>query len=247
MRYRLLIGLILAAVFAAPVFAGHDILVTSTAVDAQEGPDAQILRAVAHRLNLEIFFQNAPFKRRLIMMENGDLDLICGLLKRPDREAYIRYIQPAYKTRSDTVFFVSKKRYVTIRSYADLRRLKIGTVIGANYFPRFDNDATLNKDPVHQHSINFRKLALGRIDTLIANEAAGIDFMHKLKISDRLVMADYRFNREKRVYFGLSKKSRFMADITALESVIREMVDSGKIRQIISNYYIRRGLPVPFF
>lgn len=242
---RLFAGTILMLAFAAPAHAGRGMLVTSVALDAPDGLDAQILKAVANRANLEIFFQNAPFKRRLLMMKNGDLDLICGLLKRPERETYIRYIQPAYKTRSDTVFFVPKGRAATIQTYEDLAPLKIGTVIGAKYFPRFDRDLSLNKEAVHLHSMNFSKLCLGRIDTLISNEGAGIEFIHKMKLSDQIELADYRCSREKSVYFGLSKKSRHMAKIRTLESVIRQMVDSGQIGKIIRNFYTRRSLPVP--
>ena len=179
------------------------------------------------------------------MMKDGDLDLICGLLKRLDREAYIHYIQPPYKKRSDTIFFVPKGHGDLIKTYEDLYDLKIGTIRGAKFFIRFDEDDSLRKDPVAQDTLNFKKLLLGRVDTVIINEASGIDLIHKMNISDKIEMAPYRFNREKFVYIGISKNSWLMDKIDTIEPVIRKMILSGKIRQIIEDYYTRLNLPVP--
>ncbi len=225
--------------------AEHQVLAVSVAEGSKDGPDAKILTAIAKEMENPIYFQYAPFKRRLLMVKNGDLDLICGLLKRPDREAYIHYIQPPYKKRSDTIFLVPKGKADRIKTYEDLYDLRIGTVRGANFFVQFDEDNCLDKEPVAQTTLNFKKLLLGRVDTMIINESTGIDLMHKMKISDEIEMAHYRFNREKFVYIGISKNSWLMDKIDTIEPVIQKMVLSGKIRQIIENYYTRLNLPIP--
>lgn len=97
MKPRLLILLLMVAAIAAPAYARNHTLATSMAEGWENGPDAQILKAVAKELNLDIVFSPAPFKRRLLMMKNGELDMICGLLKRPEREAYIHFVNPPIK------------------------------------------------------------------------------------------------------------------------------------------------------
>lgn len=224
--------------------AQHRVIVTSVAEPLEKGPDALLMSAVAQVLGLKASFRNSPFKRRLIMMENGDIDMICGLLHRPGREAFIHYIHLPYKTRSDTIFFVLQKNSGRIRTYEDLKGLKIGVSRGSKYFERFDLDTTLSKESALSQN-NFKKLLLGRIDTVIQDESNGIFLIHDLKAQDRIVMSPFRFSNEKKVYFGISRKSWMMDDLERIERALETFITSGRAREIISGYYIRLGLPVP--
>lgn len=248
MNKLILIAISFLSGMLIPCLSAHAeprVLVVSVAEEIQNGPDAKILVAIAKELGTPLTFQYAPFKRRLLLLKSGNVDLVCGLLKRPDREIYIHYILPPYKKRSDTIFFVPKGKAGRIQRYEDLYDLKIGTVRGSKFFIRFDEDSLLSKEPVAQITLNFKKLLLGRIDTVIVNEASGIDIMHKMNISDQIEMALYRFNREKFVYIGISKNSWLMDDIQTIEPVIQKMVRSGRIRHIIESYYTNLNLPIP--
>ncbi len=77
------------------------------------------------------------------MMKDGTIDPMAGLLKRPEREEYIRFVQPPCKERSDTIFFVPKGKPSLIQTYEDLYALKIGTTLGSKYFHQFDEDKKL--------------------------------------------------------------------------------------------------------
>ena len=178
-------------------------------------------------------------------MKDGTIDLISGLLKRPEREKYIHFVHPPYMERSDTVFFVRKGKSSLIETYTDLYPLKIGTILGSQYFHLFDKDTRLHKEPVPGMLINFKKLLLGRLDTVILPEGAGIEQIHKMGITDEIAMAHYRFSKRKEVYIGISKKSRLMDEIDKIESVIRNMIENKEIKKIIIEYYTRRNLPVP--
>lgn len=226
-------------------FSANSKLVSSVAEENRNGPDAEILKAIAEKLIAKLEIRPAPFKRRLQLMKDGKIDFMSGLLKSPERENYIHYIFPPYKERSDTVFFISKGKSFLLKKYEDLYGMKIGTNLGSNYFPRFDNDTKLKKEAVSSGIPNFRKLLLGRIDTVIYPEAGGIDLIHKIGIADRVEMAEYRFARKKPVYIGISRKSRLMDNISKTESVIGSMIESGEIKRIIVNYYVSRFLPVP--
>ncbi len=136
MRLSIIVIFILAGLVVFPVQAKHHTLVVSVEEEAKDGPDAKILTAIAEELNAEKLFQYAPFKRRLLMMERGDIDMVCGLLRRPEREAYIHYVLPPYKKRSDTIFFVPKGNTGQIRSYEDLKILKIGEILKTYYTDR---------------------------------------------------------------------------------------------------------------
>ncbi len=226
--------------------AARDVIVSSVTGSAEEeGPNSDILHAIADRLNVRLVLIQAPFKRRLIMMEDGEIDFMVGLLKSPEREAYIHFVEPAYKNRSDAVFFVPKNRSDRITRYKDLYDLTIGTTIGARYFPRFDADEKIRKDPVPRGELSLNKLLLGRIDAVILPEGAGIDLGYKIGISDRIEIAGFRFSRRKDIHIGISKNSTILKEIPHFESLVRQMITSGEIRQIYGAYYRLRGLPVP--
>jgi len=94
------------------------------------------------------------------MMERGEADLMTSLLRRPERENFIHYVQPRYLNRSEKVFYVLTGRQELIRSYDDLSNLRIGVKAGARYSPMFDTDKTLNK--IQALDININRLRLNR-------------------------------------------------------------------------------------
>lgn len=245
MKILICLSLLLTSLigFLSPLIAKT--LVTSVAKESRNGIDEELLNAIAKKLKVTLILQEDPFKRRLYMMKDGTIDLMAGLLKRPEREEYIHFVQPPYIERSDTVFFVPKGKSSLIQTYKNLYPLKIGTILGSKYFHQFDEDKRLNKEPVPGGMINFKKLLLGRLDTVIFPEGPGIDQIHKMKIADKIDIAHYRFSKKKQVYIGISRKSHMMDDIQAIESVIRQMIEEGEIKKIIIGYYTQRKLPVP--
>ena len=213
----------------------------------QSNPNIDVLEAVARRLGIELKLIYAPFKRALVMMENGELDIMAGLLKKPERETYILYIQPPYKTRSDTVFFVPRGKADQIMDYEDLLPLRIGTTIGAMYFPRFDRDTFLTKEVVPKGENSLLMLLAGRIQTVASSEGDGIELADKMGITAKIEMAKFRFCGEKHVYIGLSIASRIRERIPGIEGAIQSMIKSGEIFRVFKSYYTNRNLPVPAF
>jgi polar amino acid transport system substrate-binding protein len=220
-------------------------LISSVAKENKDGVAKDIIKAIARKLNVKLKIKYAPFKRRLHMMQNGEIDFMAGLLKRPEREKFIYYLSPPYSNRSDTVFFVQRGKASLVRTYKDLYHLRIGTHLGSKYFPKFDNDTALAKDAVTSSIGNFKKLMSGRIDTVVFPESAGIDLIHETGIDGRVEAADYRYTKERRVYIGISKKSRLMNRIKAVEKTIRKMIESGELKRFIVDHYVSRGLMVP--
>ena len=209
------------------------------------GPNIKILEALAQKVKARLKLIRAPFKRALVMMSQGNIDIMAGLLRTPAREDYITYVYPAYKVRSDTIFFVPRGKADLIRRYEDLSSLKIGTTIGARYFFRFDRDRTLEKEAVHQIEISFRKLLAGRVDAVISSEGGGIDMMDKLDLAGEVDIARFRFSHRKPVYLGLSKRSGVRERIPTIRQAAEEMIRSGEVLRIFQDYYTRRNLPVP--
>ena len=240
-------GLVLM-IFQPWAARSQEVLVSRLANDAGESnPNIDVLEAVAARLGVKLKLIRAPFKRALLMMRDGDLDIMAGLLKKPERETYICYIQPPYKTRSDTVFFVPLGKANLIMDYEDLFPLRIGTTLGAKYFPRFDQDSSLTKETVPGGENSLRMLLAGRIQAVASSEGDGIELADKMGILDKIEMARFRFCGKKNVYIGLSKASRIRERIPGIADTITSMTESGELLRVFESYYTRRNLPVPAY
>ena len=243
----IIIWILVIFCFPQLCMSSNEKLISSLAPEFIDGANADILKAVAWKLGARLEIKHAPFKRRLRMMEAGQIDVMVGLLKNPERKKYIHYIEPPYKNRSDTVFFVPRGKTHRVRRYADLYHLRIGIIVGSKYFPTFDNDSRLNTDVCIYAKSNLKKLMAGRIDAAVFPESAGIDLIDSMGIKEHVAIADFRYSRQKLVYIGISKKSHLMNSIKQIEDTLRTMIESGEISQVIVEHYTRRGLPVPAF
>ena len=200
------------------------------------GIDIEILEKIATRMDRSLTFKKGTFEDCLKMMEQGQADVMTSLLRRPEREAYIRIVQPRYRVRSDKVFYVLKDRRDKVRIYDDLRALKIGVKAGVRYAPMFDNDERLEKIPADSIKINISKLVAGKIDTFIATDLEARYWIEKLNLGDRIVPAPYRFTHLDPIYMGISKKSAFLEEAGEFGHVLKSLVDNGDVQAIIDRY-----------
>jgi ABC-type amino acid transport substrate-binding protein len=151
----------------------------------QGGIDVEILREITGRMGYAPHFRNCALDDCLGLMRQGQADLMTSLLRRADREAYILYVQPRYRARSDKVFYLRKENPKQIRTFDDLKALRIGVKTGANYAPAFDNDKELNKVPAQSIKLNISKLVAGQIDTFITTDLEGDYWIKQLGLEER--------------------------------------------------------------
>lgn len=204
---------------------------------------AHIIEKVADRLDFSVKMRLAPFARRLCWMKTGNLDMMGGLLKSREREAYIYFVSPPYVEENRKVFYMRRGDENRLKCYEDLYKMVVGTKIGSRYFPRFDEDQRLKKEPVGNTEQNFQKLLAGRIDAVIYGNLSGHSVLVKMGIADQVSTADYCYLRPNPVYIGISKRSPLMSQKTRIEKVVRHMVDSGEMARIIRDYYKNITLP----
>lgn len=210
-----------------------------------EGPGAEMMDLIGKELNLKVEFEIIPFKRCLFYMKNGEVDIMSGLLKNDERQDYIDFIEPAYKTKSNKAFYVLKGRKDSIQKYDDLLTLNIGTTIGSKYFARFDGDKNLKKHPTAIVEKNLLMLSKKRVDTIVATDSAADYLIYKMGLEDQIEKAVYGFNKNNPVYIGLSKASHLAAQKERIFSTIRDLIQNGRIDDLIFRYFTSRGLPVP--
>lgn len=196
------------------------------------GRDVELLRIIASRMNMHLQITAMSFRRALDMLRSGDLDIAPGLLRTDIRESYLIFLEPPYEKSSDKAFYVLKNGPVVIEGYEDLRPLHIGTLRGVRYFPQFDADESLQKEPVATHSINFEKLLNRRIDTFIETESVGDYRVREGGLQDRIDKATFRYTLHQDIHMVLSKRSPLANKRKEFERVISEIIEDGSVQAI---------------
>jgi polar amino acid transport system substrate-binding protein len=207
------------------------------------GIDVDILHKMAERLDIKLRFIKCPFARCLEHMKEGKADFMSSLLKRPEREVFIRYLEPPYYN-DRKVFYVLKGKSQILKRYEDLYDIRVGVKRKVKYFPRFDKDTKINKKDVTDVIQNIEKLALGRIDALINSETQGDYLVAISGFKDKFEKAQVIFKGYDPVHFGISKRSKFFSQAADFEKVLAQMIEEGQIdtikRHFMSQVVVRK-------
>jgi polar amino acid transport system substrate-binding protein len=205
------------------------------------GIDIDFLREVAAKMKINITFDAYPIQRGFEMLKTGKVDIMTGVLRTPEREEFLVFIEPPYKTRSNKAFYVRKGEGHRLTCYEDLYHLKIGIRLGTKYFPRFDNDPALasqkevlaTDNPLH----HFEKLIRKRVDVFMLTETTGNYRLHKYGYEDKVEKAPYSYNERLNVYLALSKKSAFAARIQEFNHHVKNLVKAGMMKKYERDFF----------
>lgn len=215
-------------------------------VDAEGRPygaEIDLFEALAAKLGVKVEYQPLPFARALAYMEDGRVDLMSGLVKTPERAAFLRYLEPPYKTRSDKAFYALKSSGVALDRYEDLRAYEVGVKAGVKLFPRFDADSSLRKVEGPAFDQLVLMLDKGRFQVLAVTEAVGDYWIHELGMQDRIAKLAYRFTTETPVHICVSRKSPFMARAAELDAALGALVRTGELDAVFRRFFAGRPLP----
>ncbi|MBF0235001.1 MAG: amino acid ABC transporter substrate-binding protein [Desulfamplus sp.] len=232
-------GLISKPTFAeeliVPVF--HDPPWIITDQKPYSGIDVDIIKAIAAEFSLTIKYKTCPFARCLVMMKEGDADLMSGLFRRPEREEYMLFIDPPYFNDPPKVFYLKKGTSIQIKNYNDLGKLKIGVINANKYFEKFDNDVGLKKHKVTRPQQLLDLLDIGRIQTFLGTETQ-IDYLiAKEGFRGKFVKAPFRYGEGDVTYLAISKKSSLSKRIKEFNQVVQNAVKQGRYNQIAEEFF----------
>lgn len=200
---------------------------------AVEGIDARLITLMLSEIGMRPVFIRCPWLRCLRLMEDGQADLMSGLFKNPEREKYLRYLEPPYYVDPPKVFFTRKGSGPQIMHYGDLHDLTIGALAGALYFDRFDKDTALQKIVVNDIDQLVRLLKAGRIDTFVGTELHTGAIIRDLGESESFETTQLPENPPRFSYFAVSRRSEVPGLADNLEKILARLKDAGEIDRII--------------
>jgi len=242
---RTFVFLLLAVVFSASVALARPVVRYAYDEDyppweknvagQPEGINIDIMKALAERLGFDVAFRPYPFRRILVLLENGGADMAGGLARSAEREAYARYLEPSYQ-KTIRVFIMRRESGIRLRTYADLLPLRIGVRAGNRLFEPFDSDARLMKVEAHSVDQMFQMLLAGRTDVIVGGS---IQLRHAAKVSGyagRVKLAPYTVETQDGGFFALSRASALEGSFDAIQKAFRELHARGVIDRIIESH-----------
>ncbi|MET4025666.1 polar amino acid transport system substrate-binding protein [Marinobacter sp. MBR-99] len=149
-------------------------------VGQKSGLYLEIFEEIADRLGWKVQYREAPFRRILLMLQKGEVDVMLGPLRTDGREDYMTFVAPAFPPERRLFFYMDEEH--RIARYSDLYGRTIGVLDGATYFSRFDRDQVLIKESAPHYENLMRMMEKGRVDVVIAPELVGLYTVRKLNL-----------------------------------------------------------------
>lgn len=190
-----------------------------------------IFREIANRLGWQLRFREAPFRRVLLMAQQGDVDIMLGPLETEERAELLDFVAPAFPPERKLFFYLDEVD--RIDRYSDLEGKRIGVLSGARYFPRFDADNQLIKENAPRYENLMRMLAKDRVDVVIAPELVGLYTIREL---DLAVSVSPFFVPGERSYIAVSRNSPVMAYADDIRAALKAIEMEGIHEDLVLKY-----------
>ncbi len=214
------------------------------------GLDVEILKSVMEAAGCQFFFSvsEVPWKRQLIQIKDGELDLVFGVSKNAQREAYGRFTDQ-YRTRSVGLFVRrgQVKKWQNIATIEDLANteISIGVVRGYSYGSSIDKILKTMGQKIYfvgkpkQMRLMLTKrridgyLAYLPDETILLND---IDLDHKIRIHPMKTVYSGG------IHFLLSKKSTSSVTTEMINNALRSIKSNGQYDKITNKYKMLYGI-----
>ncbi|MEP1542422.1 MAG: transporter substrate-binding domain-containing protein [Marinobacter sp.] len=190
-----------------------------------------IFNEIADRIDWKVHYVEAPFRRILRMMEDGDIDVMLGPLKTNEREEMMAFVAPVFPPERKLFFYYRDQHRVT--EYDDLYGMKIGVLSGASYFEKFDTDDELTKEPIARYENLMRMLEMGRVDVVVAPELVGRYTVDQLGINAS--ESPYQVPGE-HSYIAISRNLHVLSWQDRISATFEQIRKDGTYDKLVSGY-----------
>jgi len=191
------------------------------------GIDIDLTNTLLNAMDIKASYHVYPWARCLNNLKNGKCDFVSGITRNTEREEYLHYIEPPYKTNSVKVFYVNRGDEGKLKTYNDIKNSNVGILRGAKYFERFDADSEIEKREVFSELAGFQMLKLRRFDAFITTEEVGDHIIETNEFGETFDKAQYNYSQDVSVYFALSKKSKFANRLPEFAKVVKKLKEKG--------------------
>ncbi|WP_168171506.1 transporter substrate-binding domain-containing protein [Lacimicrobium sp. SS2-24] len=197
------------------------------------GHSIEIVRELADYLKVPLLISNnTPFPRCLLDMQEGEADLMVGLRKNPERDAYMQLMP--YSIAATSAFFSRADSNIQVQALSDLQGRIIGAVRGFTYTEGFESVRDhLNLVEVHAIEAGFGMLKRKRIDLMMATDYLGELVINKPEFKGLFIAQPLTLTTEAPVYIGLSRHSPAYGFAPRIEKAVEHLREQGRFDKIL--------------
>jgi polar amino acid transport system substrate-binding protein len=208
-----------------------------------EGLNVDILREAATRLGIAIEFRVMPWRRleNELAKPQGSVDCAFAMSRTPQREQYLEFGKTPLQPTEYALFVrlpeAAAASAPTITKLDDLAGKVIGVRAGFRLPEAIATGAAQGRwtlAEVPTDTANFQKLALRRVDAVLADSSVGLYTLKQLKLADirRLMPPLVRFD----TYLVFRKNAASPALAAAFDRELKRMRQDGTFARISAAY-----------
>lgn len=205
------------------------------------GLDIELASAVAEVAQCKIKFYEIPWKRHLLEIEQGRIDVALAASYDEERAEYANFSDPVRNESVSLFILPDNKKYHKNSNLEDLlkNKFKLGVTLGYHYGKAFDalmkNETYVKHiEETHTDQLNFMKLFRGRLDGILADPISvpyQLSLMHEAR---QLTRAFDIYKAD--VHFMFSKKSVSRDTLDLFNQALKQIKSNGVYDEILGRY-----------
>jgi len=196
------------------------------------GPMLEVMNEAARSVGYCVEWRAAPFPRSLAELESGSLDLVPRLVMTEERKRFATFLGPIGTKQIAIEFLAKRGREGALKSYDDLRGLRVGVKRETAYFEQFDKDTAIERVAALDDENLAKMFDANRFDVMIVLDRPAIEKVLKDQGIGGYAWAPYKVPINLGIYFGMSKASRHAAIAGALSNALKALAKSGRVNEI---------------
>ncbi|XOV80901.1 MAG: substrate-binding periplasmic protein [Aestuariibacter sp.] len=211
------------------------------------GLDVDIVNGIFAKTQYTYEYVELPWKRTLLLMQSGDIDIALSAAPLPERKQYAIFSDTPFRLGHNALYVAKNNLtlFANINRLADIKNtnLRIGIMRGVSYSDEFE---ALKSEPwFQQHLITVddpdrlpTMLLLRRVDGYLDSAYDGQRRVQsnpkaKSQISQyKLITSE----EEATTYLMFSKHSMSEQAVQEINAAMRALVDSGEYQQLLAKY-----------
>jgi polar amino acid transport system substrate-binding protein len=206
------------------------------------GLDFDVFNAILKQAKLTAEFTELPWKRHLLFIESGTMDIAMGASFDKDREKYAYFSLPYRKEQVRLYIRKKNQQKINISGLAQLinSNLLIGVETGYYYGKDYKKLIENHKFRAHINEVldieqNITMLLKGRIDGVLVDPVTMKSFITKYQLENEFIALPFLIY-EAPIHLMLSKKSTDLTLLNTLNKAIKELTENGEIDKITARW-----------
>ncbi|MCL9781511.1 transporter substrate-binding domain-containing protein [Vibrio sp. S4M6] len=243
-------ALMLVCWFTTPVYASecqqikvsgstgwHPLLIQDETTGEISGLAYDIMSTVSRQVSTPFEFLPRPWKRALLNLQQGRIDIILGIYWTKQRAQTYNYSSPIFQNEARV--WVLKDKTFTFEKLADLIGKRGDIPLGGSFGEEFDHYAEqhLSLREIGKKNEHIARLLINRSDFFISDYYDTLPVLREMGVENKVVPLDMPVSTTQ-VYFAFSRSSPCAYLAADINNAIERLRNEGTLKKLINKYLV---------